>query len=63
MESIAARFGTTVEALVELNYNIITHINNPFRLHHGDRICLVPNFATHKVGPPPCLGKLMLSLA
>jgi len=56
LESIAARFGTTVEALVELNYNIITHINNPFRLHHGDRICLVPNFATHKdrMGNPVC---------
>jgi len=30
--SVAARYGTTVTDLVELNYNTITHIQNPIRV-------------------------------
>ncbi len=57
LESIAARFATTVDRIVDLNYNIISHISNPERVHDGDRLCLVPDFAKHKVyfSPWPAL--------
>jgi len=56
MEEVAARFGTTVDAVVDLNYNLITHIQNPARLKHGDQICIVPVFhqTMDRHGSPIC---------
>ena len=44
MVEIAKRFGTTVEALLRINFNVITHIMNPERLKNGDKLCIVPNW-------------------
>ena len=53
---VAARFGTTVDALQHLNYNLITHIQNPARLAAGDKICVVPDFhrTMDRQGNPVC---------
>jgi hypothetical protein len=56
MESIAERFGTTVEHLLHLNENLITNIHNPRRVMAGDVICLVPGFhhTMDQMGLPIC---------
>jgi len=56
LESIAMRFGTTVEHLLRLNRNLITHVHNPRRVMTGDVICLTPSFHGTKdqMGMPIC---------
>ena len=56
MESIAERFGTTVENLLKLNQNLITHVHNPKRVQTGDVLCLAPHFHQTKdqMGLPIC---------
>lgn len=56
MENIAARFGTTVDALVRLNYNLITHIQNPRNILPGDKICILPGLlrTVDRQGNPVC---------
>jgi hypothetical protein len=56
LEGIAARFGTTVDALVKLNYNLITHIQNPQNLQPGDKICVLPGLpkVVDRQGNPVC---------
>ena len=39
-EAIAERFGTTVDHLLSLNQNLITHVHNPRSAHPGP--CLAP---------------------
>lgn len=45
LAAIAARFGTSSNALVDLNYNQITNIYNPLRVADGDVICVLPAWA------------------
>mmetsp|Transcript_55233 Transcript_55233/g.115549 ORF Transcript_55233/g.115549 Transcript_55233/m.115549 type:complete len:82 (-) Transcript_55233:409-654(-) len=56
LSGIAKRFGTTIGELVDLNYNTITHINNPLRLVAGDIICVTPDWANmmDQMGSPIC---------
>ena len=42
LAAIAARFGTTSDNIVDLNYNQITNIYNPLRVSGGDVICVLP---------------------
>lgn len=55
-QDIVKRFGTTVEDIVHLNFNLITHIQNPARLKAGDKICVVPVFhqTMDRLGNPIC---------
>ena len=46
LEGVAARLGTTAAALVDLNYNTITHVQNPARLGEGDVVCVLPGWRT-----------------
>jgi hypothetical protein len=56
MESIAARFGTSVDALARLNYNLITHVQNPRSILPGDKICVLPGLShtVDRQGNPVC---------
>jgi len=56
MESIAERFGTTVEHLLALNQNLITNVHNPRRVVKGDIVCVVPSFhnTMDQMGLPVC---------
>uniref|UniRef100_A0A6U5BHX2 LysM domain-containing protein n=1 Tax=Hemiselmis andersenii TaxID=464988 RepID=A0A6U5BHX2_HEMAN len=44
MGEVAERFGTTVEELLRLNRNLITHVHNPARVREGDVVCVVPQW-------------------
>jgi hypothetical protein len=59
LAAVAARFGTTSEALVDLNYNQITHVYNPLRVAEGDVICVLPRWtrAVDQLGGNICLRK------
>ena len=56
---IAQRFGTTMKALVDLNYNSITHIHNPARLRDGDTLCIVPAWHKTRVSLFPFCSMLL----
>ena len=45
MVDVAARFGTSVEELLKLNWNLITHVKNPARVKNGDTLCIVPHWS------------------
>mmetsp|Transcript_27376 Transcript_27376/g.69059 ORF Transcript_27376/g.69059 Transcript_27376/m.69059 type:complete len:697 (+) Transcript_27376:40-2130(+) len=44
MEEVAERFGTSVEELLRLNRNLITHVHNPVRMREGDVVCVIPQW-------------------
>eukprot|EP00960_Hanusia_phi_P053124 761851-Hanusia_phi.AAC.2 len=60
LAEIANRFGTTETELTDLNYNLITHISNPYHVMAGDVICIVPHFAAalDRMGNPLCPSNL-----
>jgi len=48
IDDVATRLGTTVDAIMKLNYNTITHIQNAKWLSSGDIICVLPNWSNVK---------------
>lgn len=43
LDSVALMFATTPDAIMQLNFNRITHFRNPATLAPGDIICVLPN--------------------
>jgi len=48
LRDVAQRMGTSVEQLVAINHNRLTHIHNPERPGRGAVICVVPSFRDSK---------------